>query len=216
MRAYRALERYPAERRRELHLRAWLYQIVLNVVRNRVRRHDARRVVADGCTGRRTACRPARPSNPRRRRAERSAGATWPADCRPAAALRDARWCCATSRDCRTPKPPRCSINRSARPSQTSIEGCACCARRSNPKYLPKQGQRSSMHNRQLFDDLRALGDVRAPRRLLDGHSGRDRPGRPLSRRSKRRLARSSWPGIGTGLGGHEDRDRRRVRSALP
>jgi RNA polymerase sigma-70 factor (ECF subfamily) len=36
--AYRALGRYPADRRRELHLRAWLYQIVLNVVRNRSRR----------------------------------------------------------------------------------------------------------------------------------------------------------------------------------
>jgi RNA polymerase sigma-70 factor (ECF subfamily) len=39
VKAYRALERYPTERRRELHLRAWLYQSVLNVVRNRVRRH---------------------------------------------------------------------------------------------------------------------------------------------------------------------------------
>jgi RNA polymerase sigma-70 factor, ECF subfamily len=39
VRAYRALEGYPPERRRELHLRAWLYRIVLNVVRNRVRRH---------------------------------------------------------------------------------------------------------------------------------------------------------------------------------
>jgi RNA polymerase sigma-70 factor, ECF subfamily len=38
VRAYRALEHYPAERRRELRLRPWLYQIVLNVVRNRVRR----------------------------------------------------------------------------------------------------------------------------------------------------------------------------------
>src|SRR5919202_3770381 len=38
VRAYRALERYPAERRRELHLRPWLYQIALNVVRNRVRK----------------------------------------------------------------------------------------------------------------------------------------------------------------------------------
>src|SRR5437899_5955060 len=38
VRAYRALERYPRERRRELHLRAWLYQILLNVGRNRVRR----------------------------------------------------------------------------------------------------------------------------------------------------------------------------------
>jgi RNA polymerase sigma-70 factor, ECF subfamily len=39
VRAYRALERYPHDQRRALHLRAWLYQIVLNVVRNRVRRH---------------------------------------------------------------------------------------------------------------------------------------------------------------------------------
>ncbi len=38
VRAYRALERYPADRRRELRLRPWLYQIALNVVRNRVRR----------------------------------------------------------------------------------------------------------------------------------------------------------------------------------
>jgi RNA polymerase sigma-70 factor, ECF subfamily len=39
VRAYRALQGYSAERRGTLHLRAWLYQIVLNVVRNRVRRH---------------------------------------------------------------------------------------------------------------------------------------------------------------------------------
>ncbi len=39
VRAYRALERYPQERRRELRLRAWLYQIVVNVVRNKVRRN---------------------------------------------------------------------------------------------------------------------------------------------------------------------------------
>src|SRR5437667_8498658 len=38
VRAYRALQGYAPERRRELHLRAWLFQIVLNVVRNRVRR----------------------------------------------------------------------------------------------------------------------------------------------------------------------------------
>jgi RNA polymerase sigma-70 factor (ECF subfamily) len=37
VRAYRALERYPSERRRDLKLRPWLYQITLNVVRNRVR-----------------------------------------------------------------------------------------------------------------------------------------------------------------------------------
>jgi RNA polymerase sigma-70 factor (ECF subfamily) len=37
VRAYRALARYPAERRRELRLKAWLHQIALNVVRNRVR-----------------------------------------------------------------------------------------------------------------------------------------------------------------------------------
>ena len=38
VRAYRALQGYSAERRRELQLRAWLFQITLNVVRNRVRK----------------------------------------------------------------------------------------------------------------------------------------------------------------------------------
>jgi RNA polymerase sigma-70 factor (ECF subfamily) len=38
VRAYRALQRYPSERIAELRLRPWLYQITLNVVRNRVRR----------------------------------------------------------------------------------------------------------------------------------------------------------------------------------
>lgn len=37
VRAYRALERYPAERVRLLRLRPWLYQITVNVVRNHVR-----------------------------------------------------------------------------------------------------------------------------------------------------------------------------------
>src|ERR1700716_1354373 len=48
VRAYRALLNYPQERRRELHLRAWLYQIVLNVVRNRARRHTLTQVPLDG------------------------------------------------------------------------------------------------------------------------------------------------------------------------
>lgn len=38
VRAYRALQRYPAERVATLRLKAWLYQIALNVVRNRVRK----------------------------------------------------------------------------------------------------------------------------------------------------------------------------------
>lgn len=38
VRAYRALRKYPAARIRTLALRAWLYQIVLNVARNRFRR----------------------------------------------------------------------------------------------------------------------------------------------------------------------------------
>src|SRR5688572_25900883 len=38
VRAYRALERYPTEQRRTLQLKAWLYRITLNVVRNRARR----------------------------------------------------------------------------------------------------------------------------------------------------------------------------------
>jgi RNA polymerase sigma-70 factor (ECF subfamily) len=37
VRAYRALARYPPDRRRALALRAWLYRITLNVTRNRLR-----------------------------------------------------------------------------------------------------------------------------------------------------------------------------------
>jgi RNA polymerase sigma-70 factor (ECF subfamily) len=47
IRAYRALEQYPPERRRQLKLRPWLYQIALNVVRNRVRRPAPRLVQID-------------------------------------------------------------------------------------------------------------------------------------------------------------------------
>src|ERR1700730_15041872 len=47
VRAYRALLNYSDERRRGLHLRAWLYQIVLNVMRNRVRRHTLTQVPLD-------------------------------------------------------------------------------------------------------------------------------------------------------------------------
>jgi RNA polymerase sigma-70 factor (ECF subfamily) len=47
VRAYRALEHYSAERRRELRLRPWLYQITLNVIRNRVRRPAPRLVQID-------------------------------------------------------------------------------------------------------------------------------------------------------------------------
>jgi RNA polymerase sigma-70 factor, ECF subfamily len=48
VRAYRALQGYAPERRQELHLRAWLFQIVLNVVRNRVRRaHLAETAIDD-------------------------------------------------------------------------------------------------------------------------------------------------------------------------
>jgi RNA polymerase sigma-70 factor (ECF subfamily) len=48
VRAYRALSRYPPERRRSLALRAWLYRITLNVVRNHVRRRPLRTVPLDG------------------------------------------------------------------------------------------------------------------------------------------------------------------------
>ena len=47
VRAYRALQSYSAERRRALHLRAWLFQIALNVVRNRVRGHRLSEVPLD-------------------------------------------------------------------------------------------------------------------------------------------------------------------------
>jgi RNA polymerase sigma-70 factor (ECF subfamily) len=51
VRAYRALQNYPEERRRELNLRPWLYRIVLNVVRNRVRRPTLSLVPMDGPIG---------------------------------------------------------------------------------------------------------------------------------------------------------------------
>jgi RNA polymerase sigma-70 factor (ECF subfamily) len=51
VRAYRALERYPSQRRTELKLRPWLYQIALNVVRNRVRRATPAVVSVDSPVG---------------------------------------------------------------------------------------------------------------------------------------------------------------------
>ena len=48
VRAHRALRGYPAERIRELRLAAWLHRIVLNVLRNRVRRQRLRVVALDG------------------------------------------------------------------------------------------------------------------------------------------------------------------------
>jgi len=47
VRAYHAMQSYPPERRRALQLRAWLYQIALNVVRNRVRRQRLSEVPLD-------------------------------------------------------------------------------------------------------------------------------------------------------------------------
>ena len=48
VRAYRALQSYPEDRRRALRLRPWLYQITLNVVRNRVRRPMLVTVAVEG------------------------------------------------------------------------------------------------------------------------------------------------------------------------
>jgi RNA polymerase sigma factor (sigma-70 family) len=48
IRAYRALERYPEGRRRELKPSAWLHRIALNVFRNRIRGRRPQMVVLDG------------------------------------------------------------------------------------------------------------------------------------------------------------------------
>src|SRR5215212_10966000 len=51
VRAYRALARYPAEQVRTLKLRAWLFQVTVNVARNRARAHrptETPLVSADG------------------------------------------------------------------------------------------------------------------------------------------------------------------------
>jgi RNA polymerase sigma-70 factor (ECF subfamily) len=47
VRAYRAMKTYPAERIRALSLKAWLYQITLNVARNRLRGKRQRLVSID-------------------------------------------------------------------------------------------------------------------------------------------------------------------------
>ena len=51
VRAYRALAGYEADRIRDLRLRAWLATIVLNLCRNRVRRHALPQVPLDGAMG---------------------------------------------------------------------------------------------------------------------------------------------------------------------
>jgi RNA polymerase sigma-70 factor (ECF subfamily) len=51
LRAYRALATYPAERVRALRPRAWLYQITLNVFRNRARAALPREVSLEGDDG---------------------------------------------------------------------------------------------------------------------------------------------------------------------
>ncbi len=59
VRAYRALKTYPAERVRSLALRAWLYQIALNVARNRFRRKRHATVSLETAGGRGEDGRPA-------------------------------------------------------------------------------------------------------------------------------------------------------------
>ena len=59
VRAYRALAGYEADRIRDLQLRAWLATIVLNLCRNRVRRHNVPQVPLDGPTGVDAAASPA-------------------------------------------------------------------------------------------------------------------------------------------------------------
>lgn len=51
VRAYRALARYPAERVATLKLRAWLFQVTVNVARNRVRGHRAAETPLHGPDG---------------------------------------------------------------------------------------------------------------------------------------------------------------------
>lgn len=48
IKAYRALERYPADRVRAMALRPWLYQITMNAWKNRVRRRRLPRAELDG------------------------------------------------------------------------------------------------------------------------------------------------------------------------
>jgi len=51
MRAHRALESYPMERRMEMRLRPWLARIALNLARNRLRRRRPAQVPLDDAAG---------------------------------------------------------------------------------------------------------------------------------------------------------------------
>lgn len=62
VRAYRALARYPPQRRRSLALRPWLYRITLNVTRNHVRRRRLVTVPLDGGPGELAADAASRPA----------------------------------------------------------------------------------------------------------------------------------------------------------
>jgi RNA polymerase sigma-70 factor, ECF subfamily len=68
VRAYRALKTYPPERVRTMALKAWLYQVTLNVARNRLRkkRHPTVSLDEGHETGRRSAAREA-PDDPESR-----------------------------------------------------------------------------------------------------------------------------------------------------
>jgi RNA polymerase sigma-70 factor (ECF subfamily) len=73
VRAYRALKSYPAERVRAMALKAWLYQIALNVARNRVRRKRHATVSLDEDRGAGSAALAALSDDPERRPDERLA-----------------------------------------------------------------------------------------------------------------------------------------------
>ncbi len=66
VRAYRALQRYPNDRIDTLRLRPWLYQIALNVVRNRVRRAELPVVAIDAPTAGRLLASETRDEQPER------------------------------------------------------------------------------------------------------------------------------------------------------
>jgi RNA polymerase sigma-70 factor (ECF subfamily) len=69
VRAYRALQSYPAERVRALSLRAWLYRITLNVARNRRRRKRVALVgLEDSGAGEKAAADPSEAPDERYRR----------------------------------------------------------------------------------------------------------------------------------------------------
>ena len=128
VRAYRALGGYDPQRIRELRLRAWLATIVVNLCRNRVRRHPVPTTPLEPLVeaGREPAASDADRPGARRRRRPPTASAS-PRSSPPSPTDTASPWCCAMSTTCPTPSSPRSSADPRApsRPRSPAASRCS-------------------------------------------------------------------------------------------